>query len=289
MSGFGIADLLSIKGFAPEKAKIVRHQDNGLSEYIEDPIRFYESYQRLQGKRVFDGCDYVVSFYGDGGVRARFMGVYEVRSSRPAVASDFPEGPAYDSWRGVPHVYYDLVRDERFSDLAGRVVIDWGKAALVWCQNWVNKPVLEVSAPGRLLTPFSDYFDFSLDFEELKALVESKDAHRDWFTSLSSVKGVYLILDEVTGAQYIGAAYGDQGVWQRWETYARTGHGDNVILKGLVDKGGRYPSCFRFSLLQILPMSASRWAVLEWERKLKKKLGTRANSLRQFEYGMNAN
>lgn len=289
MSDFGIADLLSFKGFAPKKAKIVRHQDKLISAYAENPVDYYEPYQKVQEKRVFEGCDYVVSFYGDGGFRARFMGVYKVGASRPVVSQDFDflEDPKDAAQWGVAPFFYEFVKDERFAEFEGRVVIDWGKGALAWQQHWTNKPIIEISAPGRLLRPFSDYFDFSLSHKELKELMENKEAHRDWFTSLSSVKGVYLIVDEMTGAQYVGAAYGAQGVWQRWESYAKTGHGDNKRLIDLVSKDERYPSCFRFSLLQILPMSASGRVVLEWENRLKKKLGTRANSL--GEYGLNAN
>ncbi len=33
---------------------------------------------------------------------------------------------------------------------------------------------------------------------------------------VSSVNGVYLILDTRTGNQYIGSAYGNDGIWQKW-------------------------------------------------------------------------
>lgn len=44
--------------------------------------------------------------------------------------------------------------------------------------------------------------------------------------------------------QYVGSAYGNENIMQRWKEYARTGHGGNKGLKA------RNPENFRFSILQ---------------------------------------
>jgi hypothetical protein len=40
-----------------------------------------------------------------------------------------------------------------------------------------------------------------------------------------------------------------------------------------------YPSGFTFSILQILPRSAAKAEVLQWERRYKEKLGSMATGL----------
>lgn len=89
-----------------------------------------------------------------------------------------------------------------------------------------------------------------LSFEELEALVRNSRA--DWRGALSSVKGIYLISDITTGRRYVGAAYGEQGVWGRWANYATTGHGGNAELRALVS-APTLEYCrkaFRFALLE---------------------------------------
>ena len=54
--------------------------------------------------------------------------------------------------------------------------------------------------------------------------------NKQWKMMLSNVYGVYLILDTITGQQYIGSAYGKDGLWGRWSNYIHTKHGGNKIL-----------------------------------------------------------
>jgi len=79
---------------------------------------------------------------------------------------------------------------------------------------------------------FPGYEDIDLSFEELETLV--KNARPDWKAALENIKGIYLISDTRTGKCYVGAAYGDEGIWSRWCAYAASGHGGNVELRALV-------------------------------------------------------
>lgn len=113
----------------------------------------------------------------------------------------------------------------------------------------------------------------------MKYLFAHEEAHRDWKAALSAVGGVYLLLAEKTGRQYVGSAYGTMGIWGRWHHYAKSGHGGNVKLRKLMKKDAEYPSGFRFSVLQILPRTMGKNKVLEREMLYKEKLGTRATGL----------
>jgi hypothetical protein len=162
-------------------------------------------------------------------------------------------------------------------------VIDWGAGALQWAQHLRNKPVTEVFPKGRTLEPFSDYLDFTLSHDELKDLFKHPKSHRDWQSSLSAVAGVYLILAQHSGNQYVGSAYGTDGIWGRWQHYASSGHGNNVMLRDLVEQDDRYPESFRYSVLQVLPKSTKAAEVIRWENQYKMKLGSRAIGLNQAE------
>jgi hypothetical protein len=124
---------------------------------------------------------------------------------------------------------------------------------------------------------FPGFENIDLSFEELETLV--RNARPDWQAALSSVKGVYLISDIVTGKRYIGSAYGDQGIWSRWCDYAVSGHGGNVELRALVSDP-RLDYCrkaFRFALLEARPAPTPDELILEREAFWKRVLFTRGD------------
>jgi len=89
-------------------------------------------------------------------------------------------------------------------------------------------------------------------------------------------------LDKITGNQYIGSAYGKDGIWQRWSEYSKTGHGGNELLKELCLIDTQYYKNFQFTILQSLPSNLSNKDVIAVESLYKKKLGTKV-------FGLNKN
>ena len=276
----GIIDLLALFGFdASLKSKLVRHQDTRYD--VPTLIRegWFDLYQSIQARPVFKACKQIVSFIGDGSSRARFFGVYRVTSQQPLDKRLIPDNCPYHEWRESAKHQYTLERCSEFAELEGRVVIDWGSGALAWHQHLKNKRVIEIAPPGRSLDAFTDYLDFTLGYVELKELVANPKAHRDWVASLSAVAGVYLILAQTTGHQYVGSAFGADGFWGRWSQYAINGHGGNVRLKELLVSDASYPDAFRYSVLQVLPKTTTAREVIRWESQYKIKLGSRATGL----------
>ena len=281
----GILDLLTLRGFDPRcKSKLVRHQDKDLDMDVLINEGWLDHYQSLQNKRkhVFRDCDYIVTLIGDGGTRAKFHGVYRVLQERDATPSDIPADSPMAEWNYQDLFYYELEHLPQYDEFAGRVVIEWGRATRRWAQHMKNKPVIEIIPPGRALQPFPDYLDFTLSHQELQELIENPIVHRDWQSSLSAVAGIYLILAETTGEQYVGSARGHSGIWGRWQQYAANGHGGNKLLEELVKDDAAYPNAFRYSVLQVLPKSTKDGEVNHWETQYKLKLGSRA-------IGLNAN
>jgi hypothetical protein len=278
----GILDLLGLAGLpGPEMARIefVRHEGDPDFDLQDLHQRgWLDTYQQFQSKPVFDNLDYIVSFIGMDGWRARFLGVYRVGARRPSANVSLPKGCRYQSWRKFGY-HYDLQRMPRYDHLKERVVIDWGKGRR-WHQRASNKTVVEVRPAGYFLEPFDDYLQFILTYDQLVRLVKHREAHKEWQARLSAVAGVYLILATKTGKQYIGSAYGAEGIWGRWLAYAHDGHGGNKLLKKLIDTNpSLYPESFSYSVLEVLPNSFARKKVLAHECQFKKKLGTRATGL----------
>lgn len=234
-------------------------------------------YQSYQEDADFHNCEYLVSFLGTEKSRAVFIGVYKVLSIRPA--SDVPlprEFHHYDIFKPSRNYYYELKKIDQFEELKDRLVIAWGGATIKWDQ-WFpkdDKEVIEI-LPKGYVRHFPGYLDFILPFDELKTIIEHPDSHHDWHQMLKAVSGVYLIVDDHTGKQYIGSASGEEGILGRFKSYAKTIHGGNVELKKLLKDNPESARNLNFTLLETLPLSLTPNEVLKREELYKKKLGSR--------------
>lgn len=137
------------------------------------------------------------------------------------------------------------------------------------------KEILAEPYSGQL---FPGHEDIDLSFEELETLVRNE--RPDWRAALASAKGVYLITDTRTGKRYVGAAYGDQGIWSRWGSYVNSGHGGNLELRALVS-APTLDYCrehFRFALLEHHLQRTADEVVLQREAYWKRVLLTRGDA-----------
>lgn len=278
-----LSELLAARGFVPDAkhVKLVRNKTSRVDLESLHREGWLGVYQSFQEKPVFDRCQQIVMFLGEEGFGARFVGVYDVGVRQRSTRRMLPNSCPYPEWAESP-CFYPLRKRGGFEDLEDRVVINWGKGALAWCQRYTDREVIEVRRSGRALPPFRDYLRVNLTFDELKRLAKNAGAHRDWQVGLSAVGAIYLIVDSVTGQQYVGSATGVGGLWSRWCEYANSGHGNDLRLKALCQPGAAHPAAFRFSILETFSRSLSRDEALRLEAFFKQKLGTRA-------FGLNAN
>jgi hypothetical protein len=275
-----LQELLFARGLPrASKTKLVRHQDARWD--LERLIGHgqFERYQEHQAKPVFE-CDFIVSFIGQRDSQARLLGVYAVRGV---------EGPGEFS-HGADFLYpdmpdtayrYKLERLPGFEDLERRVVISWGESTRAWHQWLKPKEIVEV-LPHGYVAEFPGYDDVLVTYGQLREIVANPSANREWHRMLGAVAGIYLITDGVTGKQYVGSAYGADGVLGRWSNYANTGHGGNQLLRELVGNDAGRAKHFTFTLLRTLSTALTREEVFKVESLYKRKLGSRA-------YGLNAN
>lgn len=123
---------------------------------------------------------------------------------------------------------------------------------------------------------FPGYEKVNISWRELSTAI-TKDT---WKTALQNQKGVYLITDTSNGKMYVGSAYGDEMILNRWKAYIKTGNGGNKELKQL--EFDHIKNHFRFSILDIFKSTTDEKLIIERESWWKETLLSR-------KFGYNSN
>jgi len=276
-----IHDIFNIYGIDPAQIKLVRHGNKEIPilDTFLNNIQRLEAYQSFQNPNKFGKAKAIAIFAPYYKTTALFLGLWDINGYTEnskftkETLSVLKKYNLPQSWFS-DSVRYELNRNNILDDLSERMVIEWGPATIAWVQS-KNKEVLEIKGKKSI----GDFLSFSLvdlDFRDLQNLIQFPDTNLTWVKALSSVNGVYLIKDKVSGKLYVGSAYGEYGIYGRWSTYAQNGHGGNQELLDLD------PTKFQFSILEIVPATATVDGVIECENRWKKKLGTR-------QFGLNKN
>ena len=270
--------VLTVYGISPDRVQLARHKDNrgkGLTPYIlwRSNRPAFELYQSVQGANargkngyLFDVGGLLASFVVDHGEATVLAGLYSIESCGPCPPDDICP------LRGKPHGpgnhLYSLVRDNSLDDLVGRLVIKWGEGFRSWLQraNHRPKPIVELRKVVEE-PPFPGFFHFRESSERISALPVS------WQQILRVSRGVYLLVDDENGRQYVGSATGGDGFLGRFMDYEANGHGGNVFLI----KAGRRR--YIVSILETAGSNASRDDILRLEAMWTRKLGSRAFGL----------
>lgn len=282
------SDILLKAGIDPQKTLLIRHtlshrilkacykrdRENNNNEMLM-------AVTREQNHGFSDGFDYWAVFLSDHGTLCKFFGLFRVGVALPNTRDRMPAGYGEidpDSFRG-DRLFYELERMEILKEYENRLIIDWGNSVRLWAQRATNeKGIIAI----RNSEVFSGYEDVILSFQELEKIVGNPTAYNEWYTALSAVYGVYLIVDKKSGKQYVGSAYGKEGLWGRWRHYITTKHGGNELMKKLLEEDPERYKYFQFSILQIISKAEKDDYVIQIERKYKKKLYS-------DEFGLNGN
>jgi hypothetical protein len=290
-------ELLKNRGFDFSRDTIlVRHKDKRVNIFDLVDQNYFEYYNSMQSRKTFENKKHMIVFIGLESTKALFHNIYRINGTKDFRSIEFPEGykNIFPEWWTAEYrqglitkqaKWYNLESLSGFDDLKERIIIDWGQGTLAWVQKYNEKNVKEVIEilPTGYVKEFTDYLDFTLTYNQLKKISEYPEANKRWIDKLSSVNGIYLILDKKTGNQYIGSAYGVKGIWGRWENYINTkGHGGNKLLIELLEKEESYLSNFQWTILETLPANLTKDKVISYESKYKEKLGTKS-------FGLNLN
>jgi hypothetical protein len=267
-----LKDLLGIDSAFMRSAKIhfaypAPDGSNPINEFLSGS---FEEWQSYQSKRNFER-KHIISLISLGQDEWLFAGIYERLDC---------------IWLKEQKCYkYKTELKAIGDDLVGRVVVrhrKTGRQPYMYGESCCDGlEVLEIRRNRYSIAPFPGFESTRIEFELLRAIVRNQDP--SWKSALSSVKGVYLVADKSNGRLYVGSAYGEENLWQRWAAYALDGHGNNVELRKAIEANGtKYALNFVFSILEIRKNTADLKEIIERESYWKDVLLTR-------EYGYNRN
>lgn len=275
------SDVLKKAGLDPAKVKLIRHAltDKGFKSCYDKNMVL--EYTRQQKSGFSKNYDYWCVFISGKGTLAKLFACYKVGNSVPDTPDVMPKDFPHPEWFQGENAYYDLEHVDLLKDFEGRLTIDWGNSARMWHQKGTTeKPIVAIQADEKKV--FSGFENLILTYDELKEIVENPTIYEAWHTALSSVNAIYLIVDQETGKQYVGSAYGKDGLLGRWSCYVNSLHGNNKLMKELICAYPERYHHFQFSILQILPKTVTDDEVIQTESLYKKKLLT-------IPFGMNDN
>lgn len=253
--------------------------DDKMKPYNQFLLGEFQQWQEQQRNKNFNR-QYVISLIYYSKNIWMFGGVYEILKE--------PNPISVDNWNGWKY-------DSKLLDIEQDMI---GRAFFYYKKEFRNSyPGLELQSrcglkPSEMyisyilnkkasLNDFPGFDKVNINYEALKLIVDNDI--QSWKTVLSNVKGVYLIVDTLTGKQYVGSACGDDCIWRRWAEYATNGHGGNNQLKALISTNGiGYKYNFKYSVLEVCNMSLGEEYILSRENHWKEVLMTR-------QFGLNDN
>ena len=280
------SDVLKKIGMDPAEVVLIRHS-------LKDPLfrGFYDAglvqeYTSHQSTAFHNGAKYWIVFISDYGTMARFHSMYRVGAGVADTEDMIPSGLPNDTEELYKKLYkgeglkYNLVRLDDLKEYEQRLVIEWGGGTANW-HHWATneKPITMIEADRRI---FPGYDNVLLTFDELKEIVDNEQWYQTWHTTLSSISGIYLIVDRASGRSYVGSAYGEGGILGRWKEYVMTKHGGNKRMKELLSVHPDGYHDFQFSILRVLPKTVSSEEAIGIESLYKKKLCS-------IQFGLNDN
>lgn len=235
----------------PETTKVHLARHNRIEHPLDVFLRGdFEDWQRWQ-KQHFFNRPYVLSLIATPTTRWLFAGIFRPTSKTWVEATTDEDG----------HYWYDLEKLPAGEDWIGRLYVDspyTARHSRPTGERLEDELTVVELLPERLsIGAFPGFKTVDISMQELRILVQQNT--ESWRAALAAVKGIYLITDTSNGKLYVGKADGADGIWSRWCTYARTGHGHNVALKKEfgIEASPERQNDLRFSILEIADLNAS--------------------------------
>lgn len=227
------SDVLNKVGLDPRKVKLICHAltDKGFRDCYDKNMIL--EYTRLQKRGFSKDYNYWCVFISGKGTLAKLFTCYKAGDSVPDCPNAVPEGFPHPEWFQGKGSYFNLEHTDLLKDYENRLTIDWGNSTRMWHQKGTTeKPIVSIQADEKKV--FSGFEDLILTYDELKEIILNPTVYEAWHTALSSVNAIYLIVDRESGKQYIGSAYGKDGLLGRWSCYVSSIHGHNKRMKELI-------------------------------------------------------
>ena len=254
-----LTDLLRLYKINPEECQFFRY-----GKYMN----IIDNIEKIGVKEYCSNCfntkkKYLLFFLADTSTKSVLKGAYEVGEY---IKKEEYNGELLDLSKG----YLQLTELKELDELVDRLEIYYE-----FKQGWnrysfdeVTVSALYPKVNARKVPKFTSYENIYLSYEELKEVVNN--GYLDYKLPLMSINAIYMIIDKTTGKQYIGSAYGEDGLYGRWETYVNTeGTGNNVMLKELNDGDKEHYLNYSFHILRVLPHSMDVAEIIKLESMYK--------------------
>ena len=203
-------------------------ENNPLSIWLSGQNNFTKD-QNIQTKKNFER-KYILSFCEiNKNGEWLFVGIYKSSGVKEIIK---------DKNTGKELNIYDTELIEEGKEFIGKLVVGFdlkeespsaARQRYRYLESLLDKmEVLELKREV-LKVEFPGYDKVNISWKDLENVIEDDV----WINVLKNQKAIYLIVDCKTGKQYVGAAYGGDGLLGRWRDYIKTGHGGNKYLKEL--------------------------------------------------------
>jgi len=248
-----LTDVLAAHGISLEPGKYKVHlatasHSDPLEEFFQGR---FKQWQERQGRKNFE-CDKVVSLIRLAKDRWLFAGVYLIDGRQTL---------------GAKHISYDTTLLPGLEDCIGRVIVRHrrkGRQAYVYVHDGGDAFLVSEILPERMIIEdFPGFDSIHVSHSRLQTIIRQKV--NSWRGALANIKGVYLIADRSNGKLYVGSAIGADGIWDRWRSYAETGHGGNAELRVMEQEDPGHSVNYTYSILEIADTHTSDETILQRE------------------------
>lgn len=129
-----LQEILENRGIDLSKTKIIRHNLTSKEVSGNLELGYLDLFQSIQSPNEFSDCNTIISFLGTEGTNGVLLGCYRIEAVVPYNKQLLPPDFIDDNPK-KERVFYKMVKIDELSDMENRLEIDWGKGAIVWCQN----------------------------------------------------------------------------------------------------------------------------------------------------------
>jgi hypothetical protein len=234
----------------------------------------FQEWQEDQNQKNFS-CDNVVSLIQIESGKWLFAGVFKILSVKKIKNKEKKKYTYLYQTEEMPGLEH----------LVGRVIVYFDKkfrASYLVGNNFEDKLIVhEIRSIKMSIGDFPGYDSTIVSYDILNII--AKENNPSWKSALENVSGIYIITDKSNGKNYVGSAYGEGGLWGRFISYQKNGHGGNKKLKELLKtQGDEHAKNFQFTIAEVFGNKTGEEYILQRESHWKNVLLTR-------EFGYNDN
>jgi hypothetical protein len=282
-----LTDLLRKAHIDPTQVLVLRHSPSKEPEitkmlpwWAAERPELFNAYQQTQTEKpekAFQKRKYILSCIGHQPGKSLFVGLYAINGWEVLTSEAYWQIPEHQElktfgMRGLESgrascLRFDLTLDKTFYPTwKGKLVLEWPRGRGWWRNAHTQNsfPIQAILEESILIRAMPRWNEIMLSWKELSSLPVS------WRAALSRWRGVYYLFDMLSGKGYVGSAYGDTNLLGRWLCYAKSGHGDNKLLRQCD------PHYFRFSILELVSPNMPKEEVVQLEANWKQRLHTSA-------------